>query len=71
MLFNVFNSAKAHIKGGTRFPEITGVISFREIKNGVLLTAKVDKLPQSKSRCKGSFFGLHIHERSFLHRKFS
>ena len=70
MFLNVFNTAKAHIKGGKKFPEINGIVTFKEIKDGVILTAKVNGLPQSKDHCKGSFFGFHIHERNFLYRKF-
>ncbi len=65
----LFNTAKANIKGGKKFPEINGTITFKEVKNGVLLTTKINGLPQSKDRCKGRFFGFHIHERLFLHRK--
>ena len=64
------NTAKANIKGGRKFPEINVTITFKEVKNGVLLTAKINGLPQSKDHCKGRFFGFHIHERVFLHRKF-
>lgn len=63
-----FNSAKAHIKGGIKFPEINGIVTFSEVKDGILLTAKISGLPQSKDHCKGRFFGFHIHERNFLHR---
>ena len=70
MFLNIFNTAKAHIKGGAKFSEINGVITFKEVKDGVILTAKINGLPQSKDHCKGRFFGLHIHERHFLHRKF-
>lgn len=70
MFLNVFNTAKAHIKGGKKFPKIDGIITFKEVKDGVILTAKVNGLPQSKDHCKGRFFGMHIHERNFLHRKF-
>lgn len=65
-----FNTAKAHIKGGMKFPEINGTVTFKEVSDGVILTAKINGLPQSKDKCKGRFFGLHIHERNFLHRKF-
>lgn len=65
-----FNTAKAHITGGIKFPEIKGIITFKEVKDGVILTAKINGLPQSKEHCKGRFFGLHIHERNFLHGKF-
>lgn len=63
-----FNAAKANIKGGKKFPNINGTVTFNEVKDGVILTAKIDGLPQSKDHCKGRFFGFHIHERSFLHR---
>lgn len=66
----LFNIAKANIKGGKKFPKINGTITFKEVINGVLLTAKINGLPQSKDRCKGRFFGFHIHERIFLYRKF-
>lgn len=70
MFLNVFNTAKAHIKGGKKFPKIDGIITFKEVKDGVILTAKVNGLPQSKDHCKCRFFGMHIHERNFLYRKF-
>lgn len=47
-----FNIAKAHIKGGKNYPKINGIVTFRETLNGVLLTAKINNLPQSKSYCK-------------------
>lgn len=65
-----FNTAKAHIKGGRKFPKINGIITFKEVINGVIVTAKINGLPQSKDHCKGRFFGIHIHERNFLYRKF-
>ena len=65
-----FNIAKATIKGGKKFPKINGTITFKEIKDGVILTAKINGLPQSKDYCKGRFFGLHIHDRNILYRKF-
>ena len=71
MFLNTFNTAKANIKGGSQFPEINGTITFKEVSDGVILTAKINGLPQSKDKCKGRFFGLHIHERNFLHRKFN
>ncbi len=62
MFTNIFNIAKAHIKGGKKYPKIDGTVTFRETKNGVIVTAKINNLPQSKDRCKGRFFGFHIHE---------
>ena len=57
-----FYDAKAHIKGGKSYPNIDGTVTFKETKNGVLVTAKINGLPQSKDKCKGRFFGFHIHE---------
>lgn len=54
--------AKAHIKGGKNYPNIDGTVTFKETKKGVLVTAKINGLPQSKTNCTGRFFGLHIHD---------
>lgn len=61
MLNPIFYHAKAQIKGGKEYPKINGTVYFKETKNGVLLTAKINGLPQSKTHCKGKFFGFHIH----------
>ena len=61
MLKNIFNNAKAYIKGGKKYPKINGIVTFKETKNGVLLTAKINGLPSSKGNCIGRFFGFHIH----------
>ena len=60
----IFNIAKATIKGSSKYPNINGTVLFKETKNGVEITAKINNLPQSKNSCTGSFFGLHIHEGS-------
>lgn len=57
----IFNNAKAIIRGGKEFPNITGTVYFRETKRGVLMTANIYGLPQSATHCKGNFFGFHIH----------
>lgn len=62
MFLNNFNTAKAYVKGGRQYPKINGIVTFKETKNGVMLTAKINGLPQSKDNCKGRFFGFHIHE---------
>ena len=62
MFTGIFNNAKAYIKGGKKYPKIDGIVTFRETKNGIILTAKINNLPQSKDKCKGRFFGFHIHE---------
>ena len=67
MFTSIFNTAKANIKGGKKYPKIDGTVTFRETKNGVIVTTKINNLPQSKDKCKGRFFGFHIHERNFLY----
>lgn len=64
MFLNTFNTAKAYVKGGIQYPKINGIVTFKETKSGVMLTAKINDLPQSKNNCKGRFFGFHIHEGS-------
>lgn len=51
MFTSVFSSAKAHIKGGREFPRIDGIVTFKEVKNGVILTAKIHNLPGNKTHC--------------------
>ncbi len=62
MFLKIFNSAQAHIKGGKQYPKINGTVTFKETKEGILITSKINGLPQSKNNCKGKFFGFHIHE---------
>lgn len=64
MLKKIFNTAKANIKGGKSNPKITGTVTFKETKQGVLLTAKINGLPTSQGKCGGNFFGFHIHSGS-------
>lgn len=61
MIRPVFYNAKAHIRGGKEYPHIDGFVYFKETKDGVILTAKINGLPTSKNKCKGRFFGFHIH----------
>lgn len=70
MFSNVYKIAKAHIIGSRNFPKINGIVTFKEVKDGVILTAQISGLPQSKDNCKGRFFGFHIHERNILYWKF-
>ena len=58
----LFYDAKADIKGGKDYPSIKGVVYFKEFPNNVMVTAKIEGLPQAKDTCIGRFFGFHIHE---------
>lgn len=62
MLSDIFYDAKAHINGGRKYPKINGIVTFKDTKDGILVTAKIDGLPQSTDNCTGRFFGFHIHE---------
>ena len=56
MFSNMFKIAKSHIKGSTKYPKIDGIVTFKEAKDGVLLTAKISGLPQSKDKCTRKIF---------------
>ncbi|MBR1539698.1 MAG: hypothetical protein IJ629_00680 [Clostridia bacterium] len=56
MFSNNSKTAKAIIKGGKRYPQIYGTISFEEIDDGTLLTAQVYGLPSSNNDCKRKIF---------------
>lgn len=58
----IFYNAKADIKGGKKYPNISGEVFFKETKLGILITVKINGLPTSKDKCSGKFFGFHIHE---------
>lgn len=62
MFYNNINTARANIRGGRLYSNIKGVVNFQETNKGVIVTAKINGLPQSKNNCKGRFFGFHIHE---------
>ncbi len=56
MFSNFFKTAKAHIKGSTKYPNVDGIVTFRETANGIILTAKINGLPQSKDQCSRKIF---------------
>ena len=56
MFLNILKKAKAHIKGSTKYPKIDGIVTFSETNAGVLLTAKINGLPQSYEHCKRKIF---------------
>ena len=62
MIINIFSDAIAYIKGGKKYPKIRGTVTFKEVKEGVMVTAKIYNLPQAENKCNGRFFGFHIHE---------
>ena len=56
MFSNIFRNAKATIKGSKEFSKINGTVTFKETKDGVLMTAKIIGLPRSTKRCKRKIF---------------
>lgn len=62
MLGKIFKSAKAEIVGGRKYPNIKGEVTFRQTKDGVIVTAKINGLPSSNKKCANNIFGFHIHE---------
>lgn len=56
------NMARAEIRGSADFPSVRGVVTFQQMRNGVLVTAEIYGLPENQSECSGGVFGFHIHE---------
>jgi len=56
MFSKVFKGAIAYIKGGDEFPNINGIVYFKQTKNGILLTTKINGLPTSKTNCNRKIF---------------
>ena len=57
-------SAIAKIHGGEMYPNIKGKVTFKQTKDGVLVTAEIYGLPTSKGSCNNRTFGFHIHSGS-------
>lgn len=51
-------SARAFIKGNEKYPELRGEVTFSQMRNAVLVSARISGLPKTDS----GFFGFHIHE---------
>ncbi len=60
-------SATAKIEGGSAYPQITGVVEFYQLQNGVLVVADIDNLPQTET----NIFAFHIHEGGSCENDFS
>lgn len=56
------NFASAKIKGSNKYPNLYGKVSFKQLKDGVLVTAEINGLPYEEDSCKSGIFGFHIHE---------
>lgn len=51
-------TARAQLTGGGEYPHIRGCVRFRQMKNGVLVTAEVRSLPGGGN----GVYGFHIHD---------
>ncbi len=49
----------ARIYGGSANPQLTGTVEFRQMRDGVMVTARIIGLPQGSG---SGFFALHVHE---------
>lgn len=54
--------AHASIKGSSEYPTISGMVFFYQLKDGVMLIAQFQGLPQGIEVCSPNVFGFHIHE---------
>lgn len=54
--------AKAVVKGSKDYPTLNGNVTFKQMKNGVLITTEIFGLPNNGGECGSGVFGFHIHE---------
>lgn len=60
-------AAIAHLSGGAEAPQISGTVSFFNVRGSALVVADVFGLPhqsREEAPCGSRIFGLHIHEGS-------
>ncbi len=60
-----YNRARAKVEGGPLAPEIKGVVYFRDISDGVIVSARITGLPEYKAADNGNPVGphgFHIHQ---------
>lgn len=53
-------TAAAHIKGSSDYPDLHGIVTLKQMLNGVLVTVEVYGLPY-KNECNSGIFAFHIH----------
>ncbi len=54
--------ATAEIKGSAQYPELRGTVSLWQTRQGAVVLAEVQGLPQPQGNCAHPVFGFHIHE---------
>lgn len=55
-------TAAASVAGSASYPSLRGRVTFKQLRNGVLVTAEIQGLPTQSEKCGGGVFGFHIHE---------
>jgi len=62
-----YDSAYAVVRGGPDYPDIRGIVTFRDVPVGVVVCANIDGLPPYRPASDGKEpvgpFGFHIHEK--------
>ncbi len=53
-------TAIANIKGSNNYPDLHGVVTFKQMPKGVLVTAEIYGLPY-ENECNSGIFAFHIH----------
>ena len=54
--------ANAVVRGSEKFSSIRGDVTFKQLRNGVLVTAEITGLPNNTDKCDNGVFAFHIHE---------
>lgn len=63
ILMNHSPSAMAWVRGGTAYPEISGLVKFYSTPyGGVLVSAEIFNLPNISVPSSSNFYAMHIHE---------
>lgn len=61
-MFNQKPKAVAKVKGGEKYPQISGEVWFYQVAGGVIVVADISGLPTSDKDCNSPIFAFHIHE---------
>ena len=51
----------AVINGSEKYPNISGIVYFYQLRNDVLVAAEINGLPYSDGNCLQKIYGFHIH----------
>lgn len=54
-------AARATIEGSNAYKSVSGTVRFYEAREGVVVMAQIEGLPESAQACSNPIFGMHIH----------